>query len=77
MTLPPSPVYTNSYMEYLVDLGHREVLLHFDDEEVDHFLIRLQQVDGVLAFAYENFSLFARQKLSVFFVDDGGVPKLE
>lgn len=64
-------------MEYLVDFGHREVLLHFDDEEVDHFLIRLQQVDGVLAFAYENFSLFAWQKLSVFFVNYGGMPKLE
>lgn len=64
-------------MEDLVDFGHREVVLHLNDEEIDHLLIGLQQVDGVLAFADEYFCLFAGEELGVFFVDDGEMAELE
>lgn len=64
-------------MENVVDGLHREGLLHLDDEEVDHFLIRLQQVDGVVALADQDLSLLVGQELRVLFVDDGGVFELE
>ena len=34
--------HNNSYMKNGIDGLHGEVLLHLDDEEVDHFLVRLQ-----------------------------------
>jgi hypothetical protein len=64
-------------MKDLVYFGHGKVLLDFNDEEVDHFLIRLQQVDRILALADEDFCLLAGQKLGVFLMDDGGVSELE
>lgn len=64
-------------MKNVVDGLHREGLLHLDDEEVDHFLIRLQQVDGVVALTDQDLSLLVGQELRVLFVDDGGVLELE
>ena len=77
MTTRPWPELADCYVKDLVDLGHREVLLHLDDEEVYHLLIRLEEVDWVLALADEDFCLFAGQEFGIFFVDDGGMAELE
>ena len=64
-------------MENVVDGLHGEGLLHLDDEEVDHFFIRLQQIDGVVALADQNLSLLVGQEFGVFFVDYRGVLEFE
>ena len=56
-------------MEYLVDLGHGEVLFHLNNEEVNHFLIRLQQIDRVLTLTDENFCLLTGEEFSVLLMD--------
>jgi len=50
-------------MEDRVDRLHVEVLFHLYYEEIDHLLVRLQKVYGVVALADEDLTLFARQEL--------------
>ena len=64
-------------MEYLVDLGHGEVFFHLNNEKVDHFLIRLQQVDRVLTLTDQDFCLFVGEEFRVLLVDDAEMSELE
>lgn len=56
-------------MEYLVDFGHGEVFFHLNNEEVDHFLIRLQQIDRILTLTNKDFCLLVGEEFSVLLVD--------
>lgn len=73
----PLPKCCNLYVEDGVDRLHGKIFLHFDYEEIDHLLIRLKEVDGIVAFTDEYFAFLAGYELEEFFVDDGGVSKFE
>lgn len=78
MLIPrPLTLLTDTYMENLVDLGHGEVFFHLNNEKVDHFLIRLQQIDRVLTLAYEDFCLFTGKEFSVLLVNDAKMLELK
>lgn len=64
-------------MEYLVDFGHGKVLFHLNNEEVDHFLVRLQQIDRVLTLTDQDLCLFVGEKFRVLLVDDAEMFELE
>ena len=64
-------------MENGINGLHREGLLNLNDEKVDHFLIRLQQVDRVIALANQNLTILAGQKLDELLMYQGRVPELE
>ena len=64
-------------MENRVNRLHVEIFLHLNYEEIDHLLVRLQQIYRVVALAYQNLAVFAGQKLQEFLVDDGGMPEFE
>lgn len=64
-------------MEYLIDLGHGKVFFHLNNEKVDHFLIRLQQVDRVLTLTDQDFCLFVGEEFCVLLVDDTEMSELE
>jgi hypothetical protein len=64
-------------MENRVDFIHREVFLNLNDEEVDHFFVRLKQINRIVTFTNEDLAVFARQELHELLVDDGRVPKFE
>lgn len=64
-------------MEYLVDLGHGEIFFHLNNEKIDHFLIRLQQIDRVLALTDQDFCLFVGEKFCVLLVDNAEMSELE
>lgn len=55
----PSPNYYCNYMEYAINGFHRKILFNFNDKKVDHFLIGLKQIYGVITLAYQNLSLFS------------------
>lgn len=65
------------YVEDLIYLGHGEVLFYFDDEEIDHLLIRLQKIDGVLTLTYQYFCLLCGKEFGVFFMDNGEMSELK
>jgi hypothetical protein len=65
------------YVEDGVDGLHGEGFLYLNDEEVDHFLIRLEEVDGVVGLTDKYFAVFAGEELDEFFVYDGGVSEFE
>ena len=60
-----------------VDFIHRKIFLDLNDEEVDHLLVRLKQVNGVVTLTNKDLTVFAGQKLHELLVDDGGMPKFE
>jgi hypothetical protein len=64
-------------MKDVVNRLHGEVLLNFDDKKVYIFLIRLQEIDRIVALANQNFIVFTWEKLSEFTVVNCRVFKFE
>ena len=64
-------------MKDAIDAVHGEAFFHLDNEEIDHFLVRLKQVDRVVTLANKDLGLLARQELYELLVTDRVVTELE
>lgn len=73
----PWPAYEEIYMKDGIDFIHRKVLFNLNDEEIDHLLVRLKQINRIVAFTYENLAVFTRQKFHKFFMNDCRMSELK
>ena len=60
-----------------VNRFHRKCLFDFYNEKIDHFFIRLQKINGIVALTDKYLTIFTRQKFDKLLMNESRMSEFE